>query len=105
MESEPMLIPREKSPLLENKFFSQEGRTRGAAWRRTASPTHYQLSYPGPNPRRVTWPVRNRRQVHMTQGVGGGGGGGGEAGWRKGGDHLSFRGLLVGWLLNVPATC
>ena len=40
MESEPMLTPREKSPLPEK--FSQEDRTHDAASSRTASPTHYQ---------------------------------------------------------------
>ena len=39
MESEPMLTPREKSPLPE-KFSSE--RTHDAASSRTASPTHYQ---------------------------------------------------------------
>ena len=48
MESEPMLTPREKSPQ-PGKFSSEEDRTHDAASRRTASPTHYQLSYSGPN--------------------------------------------------------
>ena len=47
MESEPMLAPREKSPLPE-KFSSEEDRTHAAASCRTASLTHYQLSYSGP---------------------------------------------------------
>ena len=38
MESEPMLTPREKSPLPEGY---EEGRTYDAASRRIASPTHY----------------------------------------------------------------
>ena len=41
MESEPMLTPREKSPLPEI-FSSQEDRTHDAASSKTASPTHYQ---------------------------------------------------------------
>ena len=47
MESEPMLTPRGKSPLLE-KFSSDEDQTHNAALSRTASPTHYQLSCSGP---------------------------------------------------------
>ena len=42
-----MSTPREKSPLPE-KFSPGEYRTHDAASRRTASPTHYQLSYSGP---------------------------------------------------------
>ena len=41
MESEPMLTPREKSPLSE-KFSSEEDGTHDTASLRTASPTHYQ---------------------------------------------------------------
>ena len=44
MESEPMLTPREKSPL-PKKFSSEEDRTHDAAPSRTAGPTNYQLSY------------------------------------------------------------
>ena len=44
---EPMLTPREKSPLLE-KFSSEEDRTHNAASSRTASPTHYQQAIPAP---------------------------------------------------------
>ena len=55
MESEPMLTPREKSPLLET-FSLEEYRTHDAASSRTASPTHYQRAIPAPrggrNPRR-----------------------------------------------------
>ena len=47
MESEPMLTPREKSPLPE-KSSSEEDRTHDAASHRTASPTHYQLGYLSP---------------------------------------------------------
>ena len=48
MESEPMLTPREKSPLPEN--FSTEGDgTHNAESVRTASPTHYQRAIPTPN--------------------------------------------------------
>ena len=41
MESEPMLTPREKSPLLE-KISSEEDGTHDAAASRTTSATHYQ---------------------------------------------------------------
>ena len=41
MDSEPMLTPREDSPLQE-KFSSEEDQTHNAASSRTASPTHYQ---------------------------------------------------------------
>ena len=44
MESEPMLTPREKSPLPE-KFSPVEYRTHDAASR---SPTHYQQAVPAP---------------------------------------------------------
>ena len=44
MESEPMFTPGKKT-LPEG---SEEGRTRHAASRRIASPTHYRLSYSGP---------------------------------------------------------
>ena len=47
MESKPMLSPREKS-LLPETFSSEEDQTYDAASSRTASPTHYQLSYSGP---------------------------------------------------------
>ena len=47
MESEPMLIPREKSPHPE-KFFLEEHRTHDAASSMTASPTHYQRAIPAP---------------------------------------------------------
>ena len=43
-----MLTPREKSPLPEI-FSPEEDRTHDAASSRTASPTHYQLSYSGPH--------------------------------------------------------
>ena len=46
MESEPLLIPREKSPLPEKKKSSQEDRTHDAVLCRTASPTHYQRAIP-----------------------------------------------------------
>ena len=46
-ESEPVLTPRKKSPLPE-KISSEEDRTHDAASSRTASPTHYQLSYSDP---------------------------------------------------------
>ena len=47
MESEPMLTPREKSPLQE-KFSAREDRTHDVASSRTASPTHYQGAIPAP---------------------------------------------------------
>ena len=49
METEPTLTPKEKSPLPE-KFSSEEDQTHNAASSRTASPTHYQLSYSSPPP-------------------------------------------------------
>ena len=42
-----MLTPREKSPL-PDKFSAEEDQTHDAASRRTASPTHNQTSYSGP---------------------------------------------------------
>ena len=45
MESETMLTPREKSPLPDAQ---KRIEPRDAASRRTASPTHYRLSYSGP---------------------------------------------------------
>ena len=47
MESEPTLTPREKNPLYRKKISPEEDRTHDAASSRTASPTHYQLSYSG----------------------------------------------------------
>ena len=47
IESEPMLTPREKSPLPE-KFPSKEDRIHDAASSRTASPTHDQRAIPAP---------------------------------------------------------
>ena len=45
MEFEPMLTPREKSPL--RKISPEEDRTRDAV---DSEPKHYQLSYSGPPP-------------------------------------------------------
>ena len=45
MEFEPMLTPREKSPL--PKMSPEEDRTRDAV---DSEPKHYQLSYSGPRP-------------------------------------------------------
>ena len=45
MELEPMLTPREKSPLPE-KFSSEKDRTHEAASSRTTSPTHFQRAIP-----------------------------------------------------------
>ena len=47
MESETVLTPREKSPLLE-KFSSEEDQTHNAASSRAACPTHYQQAIPAP---------------------------------------------------------
>ena len=47
MESEPMLTPREKSPL-PKELSPEEDRTRDTASRRTASRTHYQPAIPAP---------------------------------------------------------
>ena len=47
MESEPMLIPREESPL-SKKFSSEEDRNHIAASSRTASPTHNQRAISAP---------------------------------------------------------
>ena len=47
MESEPMLTPKEKSPLLE-KISSEEDQTHDAASSRTVSPTHYQRTILAP---------------------------------------------------------
>ena len=47
MESEPMLTPKEKSPLSE-KLSSEEDRTHDALSSRTSSPTHYQRGIPAP---------------------------------------------------------
>ena len=52
--SEPMLTPREKSPLPE-KFFREEDRTHDAASSRTASPTLYQRAVPGPEISHNPW--------------------------------------------------
>ena len=46
VESEPMLTPREKSPLPGKKFSPEEGRTHDAASSRTERPTHYQRAKP-----------------------------------------------------------
>ena len=60
MKSESMLTPREKSPLSE-KFSSAVDRTHDATSSRTASPTHYPLSYsdhppPPPHPSHHKFP-------------------------------------------------
>ena len=48
MESEPMLTPKGKIPTTRS---SEEDGNYDAASSRTASPTHYRLSYAGPSPR------------------------------------------------------
>ena len=53
MESEPMLTPREKSPLAGKKS-SEEDRTHVAALSKIVSPTHYQRAIPAP---RITDPT------------------------------------------------
>ena len=50
MEFEPMLTPREKSPL--PKMSPEEDRTRGAV---DSEPKHYQLSYSGPASLFINW--------------------------------------------------
>ena len=52
MESEPMLTPREKFPLLE-KFSSEEDRTHDAASSRTVRATHYQWAIPALPPQKL----------------------------------------------------
>ena len=47
MESEPMLTPREKSPLPE-KISSEEDQTHNAASSSMVGPTHYQQAIPAP---------------------------------------------------------
>ena len=49
MEFEPMLTPREKSPL--RKMSPEEDRTRDAV---DSEPKHYQLSYSGPRSHSLT---------------------------------------------------
>ena len=68
MESETMLTPREKF-LLPEKSSSEEDRTQDAT-SRTASPTHYQPSYTGPE-------SGTDSSLRKTGWAGGGGGGGG----------------------------
>ena len=48
MKSEPMLTPREKSPLPEKKISLEEDRTHDAASSKTASPTHNQWAILAP---------------------------------------------------------
>ena len=55
MEFEPMLTPREKSPL--PKMSPEEDRTRDAV---DSEPKHYQLSYSGPH----SMPMKPRNQVN-----------------------------------------
>ena len=50
MEFEPMLTPREKSPL--PKMSPEKDRTRDAV---DSEPKHYQLSYSGPA--KTVWPM------------------------------------------------
>ena len=57
-ESETMLTPREKIPSTGGR---EEVRTRDTASRRTASPTHYRLSYSRPRDTELTWRTRTRR--------------------------------------------
>ena len=47
MDSEPMLTPREKSPLPE-KFSSEDEQTHNVASGRTVRPKHYQWVIPAP---------------------------------------------------------
>ena len=57
MEFEPMLTPREKSPL--PKMSPEEDRTRDAV---DSEPKHYQLSYSGP--REVQWNLYAQTSTH-----------------------------------------
>ena len=57
MEFEPMLTPREKSPL--PKMSPEEDRTRNAV---DSEPKHYQLSYSGPD----YYYYNNKSNVHST---------------------------------------
>ena len=59
MEFEPMLIPREKSPLL--KMSPEEDRTRDTV---DSEPKHYQLSYSGPPPK-FSMTCKNPTQPHI----------------------------------------
>ena len=57
MEFEPMLAPREKSPL--PKMSPEEDRTRDAE---DSEPKHYQLSYSGPGGVSIVWSDSDWRQ-------------------------------------------
>ena len=57
MEFEPMLTPREKSPL--PKMSPEEDRTRDAV---DSEPKHYQLSYSGPIQTNKTKPPPQKKE-------------------------------------------
>ena len=63
MESEPMLIPREKTPLLEKS--SEEDRIYDAASLRTVCPMQYQWNYSHPQRRNVTTSVVGLKNCHI----------------------------------------
>ena len=69
MESEPTLTPREKKSAPE-KFSSEEDRTHDVASSRTASPTHYQLSYSDPYCSSQDRPAAWRRGTGVGWGAG-----------------------------------
>ena len=63
-----MLTPSEKFPLLEKKILSEEDRTHDTVSSRTASPTHYQLSYSGSQ---VTGLIRPVSDLRVSRALGG----------------------------------
>ena len=63
MEFEPMLTPREKSPL--PKKSPEEDRTRDAV---DSEPKHYQLSYSGPHPRIISSQVGFEPRIYRSWG-------------------------------------
>ena len=95
MEFEPMLTPREKSPL--PKMSPEEDRTRDAV---DSEPKHYQLSYSGP---RMISILRKRTRIGRPSSTR-------SVLWNQGTNESVLtrrpRGGVVGagWLLNVPAT-
>ena len=65
MESEPILTPREKSPLLE-KLSPEEDQTHDTASSRTASPTHEQRAIPARDEGTICLLVQNDAQAMET---------------------------------------
>ena len=70
MESEPTLTQRE-NPIYRKKISSEEEGTHDAASSRTASPTRYQRSCPGPQRRKepMTLYQAGQRAQHATNGA------------------------------------